>query len=205
MINPHKEIFLFLEGKSEQGFKIISNIFNKKLNHSYDFLKEHFEAEDLFMEFIEKLWEKRNYLTCIFENQDNGLPAYIRQMVSNFLKDKIKQMSEKNENIVFSSEDKSNEILIKIEAMKLEEILNRKLKNEDFKVLCYMITEGKHKTFYEEKHFSDINKNALYKRVQRMKEKLKDIILGYGFEIEVVEFYIENLLPYQCKRRKLYE
>ncbi|MBK3332643.1 sigma-70 family RNA polymerase sigma factor [Persephonella atlantica] len=205
MINPHREIYLFLQGRSETGLDIITNIFFKQLNSSsFVYLTNYYEKEDLFMDFMSKLFEKREYLLNLFENQENGLPSYIRLMASNFLKDRIKSLSDSREKAVFNNErltyteGRFEEVIIQIDAFKLSETLKKELKEDEILLLCYITAPDKKD--FEEKYFSSVNKNALYKRVQRVKEKLRKVVVKHGFAQEVVGYYIEHLLPAKCKR-----
>ncbi|MDQ7055054.1 MAG: hypothetical protein Q9M89_00520 [Persephonella sp.] len=203
MINPHREIYLFLQGRSEAGLDVISNIFFKQLNSSsFIYLTNYCDAEDLFMDFISKLFEKREYLLSLFEKQENGLPSYIRLMASNFLKDRIKSVSDREEISVFNNErlsqENQEEVIVKVDAFKLNETLKKELKEDEILLLCYITAPDKKE--FEEKYFSSINKNTLYKRVQRVKEKLRKVVVRHGFAQEVVSYYIEHLLPPRCKR-----
>ncbi len=206
-MNTHKEILLFLEGKSEKGLEIITNIFYKVLN-SNAFSNLKYQEEDLFMEFIEKLFTKREIIVAKFKNTEKGLPSYIREMVKNFFKDKFENMSKNpldKVNIIEGEYAKSFENPIKImevfEGEKIKEIFENTLNKEEILILCYIVLENKKlKQEYEEKFFKGISKDALYKRVQRLKEKLAKIVKEYNFAEGAVLYYLENLLPNICEK-----
>lgn len=214
-MNTHNEIYLFLLGKSDKGLEIITNIFYKQLYSSfYISLKKN--EEDLFMEFMVKLFEKRNDLLNKFENQDNGLPSYIRTMVKNFLNDYIRSMSKKPLDNVYinKSTDESYKtedtfidtsknpsiIIEEIEAKRFMEILEKNISEEDFKIICYLTKEKNEKEKMKEKLFKDISKDTLYKRIERLKKKLRKLADDYSFSEGAVELYLKKLLPNKCKK-----
>ncbi len=206
MINAHREIYLFLQGKSEKGLEIISNIFYKQLfSTSYRYLTNYDAPEDIFMDFMTKVFEKRSFLLDIFYKNDEGLPQYIRTMAKNFLKDRLrKKMSEIQVEFVNDYKDVprnskniiEEEEIIKLEALSLKKYLDKKLREEEFLILCYMV--AKNRKEFEEVYFKGIKKNTIYKRVQRMKEKLQHILSTYDFD--TVEYYFDFILPLICKR-----
>ena len=207
MKNSHIEIYLFLKGESEEGLEIISNIFFKQLHsQSYKFLTQKEDANDIFMDFITKLLTKREFLLETFEGQTKGLASYIRQMAKNFLKDKVKQWSEIQIESVNNNEGKlgmnyniDTKTILKIESFRFEKTLKQKFKEEEVLILCYITAPDK--IDFINRHFSNLSKNALYKRVERVKNKLKNLIDEYGYEKDVVEFYIDNILPIICNKR----
>lgn len=206
MKNTHEEIYLFLQGKSEKGLEIISNIFFKQLySQSYISLTKQEEPEDIFMDFINKIFEKRTFLLQKFENQSQGLASYIRQMAKNFLKDKLKIMSEiqfesvnNYERLISTDKNEPIKQLIKIEGFRFAEIIDSKFKEEEILILCYITATNKKD--FEEKYLKDLSKDAIYKRVERVKRKLRGVISDFGYSQEAVRFYIENILPSKCKR-----
>jgi len=178
-INTHKEIYLFLLGESEVGLEIITNIFYRQINSSsFSFLKE--QQEDLFMEFMVKLFSKRDFLLKKFQNQENGLSSYIREMIKNFLKDKIISMSRNpldNVNIIEGEFEGNYETPVmtmnKIEAIKLKETLEKVFSEKEFMLLYYMIIDNKEeKKKFREIFFKDLSNDALYQRVKRLKESI---------------------------------
>ncbi|RUM49019.1 MAG: hypothetical protein DSY47_04390 [Hydrogenothermus sp.] len=206
-MSTHKEILLFLQGKSEKGLEIITNIFYKELNsNSFSGLKN--ISEDLFMELMEKIFSKREFIIEKFKDEEKGLSSYIREMIKNLFKDKLLNMSKNPLDKVNINEgdfaktynNNPEKIMESIEASKVKEVFEGKLSEEEFLVLCYIISNKEEKRKYEEKFFKDISKDALYKRVQRFKEKLAKIVKNYNFAEGSVMFYLENLLPKTCKK-----
>ncbi len=209
-IDTHKEIYMFLKGESDLGMEIISNIFFKQL-HSVSFnslAKNEEEKKELLMKFFYKLFQKREYILKKFANQNRGLSSFIRKMIKNFLKDELRTRSEKelkkvsiDEPLIEKTINNPIEIINEIEAYRLSELLEKRLTEEDFKMICYIIIQNsEEKLEYEKSYFSDISKDALYKRVQRVKEKLRKIINKEHFAKETVQYYLENILPTKCKR-----
>ncbi len=208
-INTHREIYLFLQGESEIGLEIITNIFYKQINSS-SFLTLKEQHEDLFMEFMVKLFSKRDFLLDRFQNQEDGLSSYIREMIKNFLRDKIISMSRNpldNVNIIEGEFESNYEtpvmILNRIEAIKFKETLEKAFSEKEFMLLCYMITDNKEeKKRIRELFFKDLSNDALYQRVKRLKEKLSKIVKEKNFAQGSVLFFLENILPSICKRVK---
>lgn len=209
-VDTHKEIYMFLKGESDLGMEIISNIFFKQL-HSVSFnslAKNEEEKKELLMKFFYKLFQKREYILKKFANQNRGLSSFIRKMIKNFLKDELRTRSEKelkkvsiDEPLIEKTINNPIEIINEIEAYRLSELLEKRLTEEDFKMICYIIIQNsEEKLEYEKSYFSDISKDALYKRVQRVKEKLRKIINKEHFAKETVQYYLENILPTKCKR-----
>ena len=209
-VDTHKEIYMFLKGESDLGMEIISNIFFKQL-HSASFnslAKNEEEKKELLMKFFYKLFQKREYILKKFANQNRGLSSFIRKMIKNFLKDELRTRSEKelkkvsiDEPLIEKTINNPIEIINEIEAYRLSELLEKRLTEEDFKMICYIIIQNsEEKLEYEKSYFSDISKDALYKRVQRVKEKLRKIINKEHFAKETVQYYFENILPTKCKR-----
>ncbi len=211
-IDTHKEIYLFLKGESDLGMEIISNIFFKQI-HTASFnslARNEEEKKELLMKFFLKLLQKREYILDLFANQNRGLSEYMRKMINRFLIDELnKARSESNfkkvsinESLIEKTINNPIELINEIEAYRLNELLEERLTDEDFKMLCYIIIENKkEKSEYEQKHFNDISKDALYKRVQRVKEKLRKIINEEHFAKDTVHYYLENILPTKCERR----
>ncbi len=208
-IDTHKEIYMFLKGESDLGMEIISNIFFKQL-HSASFnslARNEEEKKELLMKFFYKLFQKREYILKKFTNQNRGLSSFIRKMIKNFLKDELRVRSEKElkkvsiDDVIEKTINNPIEIINEIEAYRLSELLEKRLTEEDFKMICYIIIQNsEEKLEYEKSYFSDISKDALYKRVQRVKEKLRKIINNEHFAKETVQYYLENILPTKCKR-----
>lgn len=208
-INTHREIYLFLQGESEIGLEIITNIFYKQINSS-SFLTLKEQHEDLFMEFMVKLFSKRDFLLKKFQNQEDGLSSYIREMIKNFLRDKIISMSRNpldNVNIIEGEFESNHEIPVmtmnKIEAIKLKETLEETISEKEFILLCYMVIDNREeKKRVRELFFKDLSNDALYQRVKRLKEKLSKIVKEKNFAQGSVLFFLENILPSICKRVK---
>jgi len=203
MTDTHQEIYLFLQGKSNKGLSIIYNIFLKQLySASYKYLLNREDKEDLFMDFITKIFEKREFLIRRFADQERGLASYVREMAKNFLKDKIAEMSEVYLESVNDYEWKledgkadPQEVIVRLDAFSIKEWLDENLKKEEILMLCYMLSEDKEK--FEKDYFKELSKDAIYKRVQRLKEKLSNLLKNYSKE--TFAYYIEYILPTVCK------
>ncbi len=214
MRSSHEMIYYFLIGESDEGFEVIKNIFLKKVSSpSFHYLVNFESKEDLFSEFMIKVFNKREFLIELFKNQPKGLPSYIRKMASNFLKDKLRHMSKNTLNPVYKykymdelkREDLLSfdpvKILVILDCQNLEKTFDKQF-SEDEKHLLYYLLEKDKPDFDPEiaKKFNDISRDAFYKRVQRLKEKLRRFVRENNFSEETIEYYLTNILPLKIGR-----
>lgn len=197
-----KKLIEFLEGKSVEGLEIISNIFYKQIN-SEKFSQIHWDKEELFGDFVLKIFEKREKLLEIFSSQQMGAASYIREMVKNFLIDRLISLQPQTEDIEdykdYIKDSKSPaDIINQIEAQRLREILKSKLSENDIFLLCY-ITDKECQKSIKETVFNDVSDDAIYKRAERLKKKLAELTRLNGFGKESVKVFLEEILPEICK------
>lgn len=204
MIEIQQKIVEFLEGKSNEGLQIIANIFFKQIN-SEKFAHLGWDKEELFGDFILKIFEKREKLLEIFTTQPMGAASYIREMVKNFLIDHLNSLPPKIENI----EDYKNtvkdsrtpvEVINSIEAYRLRELIKEQFSDDEIILLCYMTDKECQKSI-RETVFNNVSDDALYKRVERLKKKLAELVKSKSFAIDSVRLFLEEILPQICKER----
>lgn len=204
MIEIQQKIVEFLEGKSNEGLQIIANIFFKQIN-SEKFANTGWDKEELFGDFILKIFEKREKLLEIFTAQPMGAASYIREMVKNFLIDHLNSLPPKIENI----EDYKNtvkdsrtpvEVINSIEAYRLRELIKEQFSDDEIILLCYMTDKECQKSI-RETVFNNVSDDALYKRVERLKKKLAELVKSKSFAIDSVRLFLEEILPQICKER----
>lgn len=204
MIEIQQKIVEFLQGKSKDGLQIIANIFFKQIN-SENFAHISWDKEELFGDFILKIFEKRQKLLEIFITQPMGAASYIREMVKNFLRDKIESLPPQTENI----EDYKNtikdsrtpiKVIDNIEAYRLRELIEERFSDDEIILLCYMTDKECQKSI-KETVFNSVSDDALYKRVERLKKKLAELVKSKGFAMDSVRSFLEEILPQICKER----
>ncbi len=210
-MSAHREILEFLMYGKEEGFEIVKNIFFKQLSHEiFQSLRKNEDKDDLFFSFMEKLFSKRENIIQLFSQQDKGLPSYIRQMARNFLLDLLKKKSVLEEKIVLNNEDDEEDyletkfgqeinFLLSLEIEEIKKIFNAKLKDDEVKLLCLYLNKDKQEE-YMRLFFDGLSKDALYKRVERLKKKLGEIIRDNGFSLSGVECYFSDVLQEECKQ-----
>lgn len=204
MIEIQQKIVEFLEGKSNEGLQIIANIFFKQIN-SEKFANIGWDKEELFGDFILKIFEKREKLLEIFIAQPMGAASYIRKMVKNFLIENLTSLPPQAEDI----EDYKNtikdsrtpvDVINNIEAQRLKEIVEKQLSEDEVILLCY-ITDKECQKSIRETVFNNVSDDALYKRVERLKKKLAELVKSKSFAIDSVRLFLEEILPQICKER----
>ncbi len=213
-MSTHKEIYLFLLEGNERGYIIVRNIFTKQINKSFYYnLKD--KEEDLFSEVVLRLYEKKEHILTIFEGKEEGLASYIRTMIKNILNDALLSMSKNPiDNIYIDSryEDEGAvpdeerfrveavDVITRLEAKEVMMKFESNLREEDFKLLCYML-ENKvdDKDKMEKTLFKDISKDALYKRVERLKKKLSQIVQENNFSEEAVGLCLQYIAYKKCR------
>ncbi|GAB6078761.1 hypothetical protein [Hydrogenobaculum acidophilum] len=213
-MSAHKEIYLFLLEGNKKGYIIIRNIFNKQINKSfYHNLKD--KEEDLFSEVVLRLYEKKEYILTIFEGKEEGLASYIRTVIKNILNDAILSMSKNPiDNIYIDSryeyegiipdEERFRveavDVMVKLEAKEVMMKFKSNLREEDFKLLCYILeNKDDEKDKMEKILFKDVSKDALYKRVERLKKKLSQIVEENNFSEEAVGLCLQYIAYRKCR------
>lgn len=204
MIEIQQKLIEFLEGKSKEGLEIISNIFYRQIN-SEKFSNVNWDKEELFGDFILKIFEKKDRLLEIFKTQPMGAASYIREMVKNFLIDKLINLPPQTEDIETIKDyvpDAKNplEIIHIIEAERVGELIEKNLSEDDFLLLCY-ITDKECQKSIRETVFNSVSDDAIYKRIERLKKKIGELVRKNGFAKESVEVFLEDILPKKCKER----
>ncbi len=110
--------------------------------------------DDLFSDLMLKLCEKRSYIIDIFQDKEEGLIAYIRSMIKNMLNNALISSSKNTTDNIFiyktyDGEDKHLDceqfdayyldIILNLEAEEVMSKLEKELKIDEFKLLCYIL------------------------------------------------------------------
>ena len=154
----------------------------KKLTEIYS--KESLNDEILSEVFI-KLLGKRDLILQRIDKIDS-VKSYIKFLVINYLKDKLKKAIIETEEISNLPNSCNNELqsIIEIDAKEFMDILKGKLTLSEKESLC--------SNFLKIKHFNK-SKFAMDKAKSRAKEKFKKIVYENNVPAGVVEFIIDNL------------
>jgi hypothetical protein len=211
-------IFNFFSENDPKGLEVIKNIFFKIIsNPTYNLILNYYEKEDVFQEFLAiKILPHRNHILDKFFEQQSGLVSYIQRMTKNFLADvyaSVKLMSENeiSEVIISKEEDDEDEVksyfdligktenyILNIEVEEVKIALTKHLSDSEVLMFCYQISDGKE--FYKSKYFNELSDDALYKRVERMKTKIKEILKEYSFSAEAFEKFLKEHSHEICKK-----
>lgn len=211
-------VYNFLLNSDKNGLKVVKSMFISILKKShFKKLKDYNDiGDDLFNQFyLEKLLPKKDYLLKKFENDLEGLVRYIYKMITNFLTDvnnkkeieEIKIFINKNEeddksqNILenIPSESRSSMVDIEIiESKEILEIIKTFLSEEDKKVLCHIVFKDKQNINY---CLENLSQDAIYKRVERLKTKLKSFVETYCISQDGFKYFIDEFLMSEiCKK-----
>jgi hypothetical protein len=211
-------IFNFFSENDPKGLEVIKNIFFKIIGSpTYTLILNYYEKEDVFQEFLAtKILPHRNYIIDKFFEQQSGLVSYIQRMTKNFLADvyaSVKLMSEYeiSEVIISKEEDDEDEVksyfdligktenyILNIEVEEVKIALTKHLSDSEVLMFCYQISDSKE--FYKSKYFNELSDDALYKRVERMKTKIKEILKEYSFSAEAFEKFLKEHSHEICKK-----
>jgi len=211
-------IFNFFSENDPKGLEVIKNIFFKIISSpTYTLILNYYDKEDVFQEFIAtKILPHRNHILDKFFEQQNGLVSYIQRMTKNFLADvyaSVKLMSENeiSEVIISKEEDDEDEVksyfdligkredcTLSIEIEELKIALTKRLSDNEALIFCYQISDSKE--LYKSKYFSELSDDALYKRVERMKTKIKEFLREYSFSTEAFEKFLKEHSHEICKK-----
>lgn len=207
MKDVSKIIYRFLEGDDVKGLNIIRNIFYKQIS-SYMFNSLDWDKEDYFQEFVLKLLNNKNKILEIFHDNTAGLVSYIREMIKNFLKDKlIESRKYHHENIedyeyrLESNMKKPSDVLVFLEAFHIKENIVKYLNEQDLILLCYLTCQ-ECQEFIEKTFFNNVSKDAMYKRVERLKMKIREFIKSFGFDEDSFGYFLSNMLYEICNTYK---
>jgi hypothetical protein len=211
-------IFNFFSENDPKGLEVIKNIFFKIISSpTYQLILNYYDKEDVFQEFLAtKILPYRNHILDKFFEQQSGLVSYIQRMTKNFLADiyaSVKLMSENeiSEVIISKEEDDEGEVksyfdligktenyILNIEAEEVKMALTKHLSDNEMLMFCYQISDSKE--FYKSKYFNELSDDALYKRVERMKTKIKEILKEYSFSAEAFEKFLKEHSYRICKK-----
>ena len=211
-------IFNFFSENDPKGLEVIKNIFFKIISSPiYQLILNYYDKEDVFQEFIAtKILPHRNHILDKFFEQQNGLVSYIQRMTKNFLADvyaSVKFMSENeiSDVIISKEEDDEDEVksyfdligkredyTLNIEVEELKIALTKRLSDNEALIFCYQISDSKE--LYKSKYFNELSDDALYKRVERMKTKIKEILKEYSFSAEAFEKFLKEHSHEICKK-----
>jgi hypothetical protein len=211
-------IFNFFSENDPKGLEVIKNIFFKIISSpTYTLILNYYDKDDVFQEFLAtKILPHRNHILDKFFEQQSGLVSYIQRMAKNFLADvyaSVKLMSENeiSEVIISKEEDDEDEVksyfdligkgedfILNIEVEELKIAFTKRLSDNEMLMFCYQISDSKE--LYKSKYFNDLSDDALYKRVERMKTKIKEILKEYSFSAEAFEKFLKEHSHEICKK-----
>jgi len=211
-------IFNFFSENDPKGLEVIKNIFFKIISSpTYQLILNYYDKEDVFQEFLAiKILPHRNHILDRFFEQQSGLVSYIQRMTKNFLADvyaSVKLMSENeiSDVIISKEEDDEDEVksyfdligkredyTLNIEVEELKIALTKRLSDNEVLMFCYQISDSKE--LYKSKYFNELSDDALYKRVERMKTKIKEILKEYSFSAEAFEKFLKEHSHEICKK-----
>jgi hypothetical protein len=211
-------IFNFFSENDPKGLEVIKNIFFKIISSpAYTLILNYYDIDDVFQEFLAiKILPYRNHIVDKFFEQQSGLVSYIQRMAKNFLADvyaSVKLMSENeiSEVIISKEEDDEDEVksyfdligkgedfILNIEVEELKIAFTKRLSDNEMLMFCYQISDSKE--LYKSKYFNDLSDDALYKRVERMKTKIKEILKEYSFSAEAFEKFLKEHSHEICKK-----
>lgn len=221
-------IFPLLKGKKlkEKDFeefknsikKIIKDVFKQKFTYKNEFLfkKAYGETylDELFQEFIVRIFQnKETILKCNFIDR-NYLFSMIQNMICRHLSSNLKLLKNQInfEDLGFLYEEQEKVKVIEKLAPQafdyLKEIriihwlneLKRRLDEKDEETLCYYL----YKILYKkEMVLKNLNKTLLYKRWERLKVKLRNILgnIIENEEIEKSKEFFERYVSEICQKK----
>jgi len=126
--------------------------------------------------------------------QIDSIKSYIKFLIINHLKDKLKKALIETEEIEneAKSEEKEFKAIVRMDALSLIKLLKKELTNSEKETLCF--------------DFLKINnpsksKGASSKAKSRAKKRIKEIVDKNNFSNEIVEFALNNLFMSEiCKK-----
>ncbi|MGB9766956.1 MAG: hypothetical protein ACPLXN_05730 [Sulfurihydrogenibium sp.] len=206
-----KLIWDFLKNNNTAGLDVIHNIFLKIISKQmFSALKD--QEEELFNEFIStKILTSKEMIIKKFSENQSGLYNYLYVAIENFLKTELEKyiyMSESLGNPVYINQEEEEEsylekyynkeydFLSEIESERIFEVMNEQLKEEEKKLLCSILSDNNLK----DKYFPDLKEDAYYKRVERLKKKLKEIVEEYEFSKEGTNLFFDIFYNEVCKK-----
>ncbi|MGC9081168.1 hypothetical protein [Sulfurihydrogenibium sp.] len=206
-----KLIWDFLKNNNTAGLDVIHNIFLKIISKQmFSALKD--QEEELFNEFIStKILTSKEMIIKKFSENQSGLYNYLYVAIENFLKTELEKyiyMSESLGNPVYINQEEEEEsylekyynkeydFLSEIESGRIFEVMNEQLKEEEKKLLCSILSDNNLK----DKYFPDLKEDAYYKRVERLKKKLKEIVEEYEFSKEGTNLFFDIFYNEVCKK-----
>jgi len=149
--------------------------------------------EEILSETIIKIYSKRGVILRKIEQIDS-IKSYIKFLIINHLKDKLKKALIETEEIEneAKSEEKEFKAIVRMDALSLIKLLKKELTNSEKETLCF--------------DFLKINnpsksKGASSKAKSRAKKRIKEIVDKNNFSNEIVEFALNNLFMSEiCKK-----
>lgn len=200
--------------ESYKGYEIFKKAFIKEFN-KYSLLKNYYDGEDLFNEFLTKVVfredgfllnknmiekinsQKDNFFSYLYMSIHNFLRTYNRRAKVRIISDE-EQSKQRFENIYQKNEEgkefetsylkqEINYIVI-IEAKEILKAVKKDFSEKDLRTLCYMFFDDK--SYYGE----NISDDNAYQRKSRLKKRLADYVRKKGFSLEGFEFFIKNYL-----------
>ncbi|NPA52461.1 MAG: sigma-70 family RNA polymerase sigma factor [Aquificae bacterium] len=202
----HQVVYRYVMSYDPEGEQIVKNIFMKQLNsQTFSLLREFSDSsQDLFYSFYEKkIISKRDILKDRFEKNPYGIISYIRKMIISFLKDeRDKRKSNFSTKLDIDLDNMpvtiDQKIISYIEAKEILENILKFFTEEEQKTLCYLFFKDK---FHKKYCLENLSQDAIYKRAERLKKKLKMFVLEYKVTYEGFELFKDKFLMSEiCKK-----
>lgn len=150
-------------------------------------------SEEILSETIIKIYNKRSVILSKIE-QIGSIKSYIKFLIINHLKDKLKKALIETEEIQKEpkSEEKELKAVVKMDAGKLMKLLKKELTKTEKEALCF--------DFLQTNNLSK-SRGASSKAKSRAKKKIKEIVEENNFSKEIAEFALNNLFMSEiCKK-----
>lgn len=186
-------------GHNEDGYNQLYNLFCR--------IAEKFDIEDTLEEFhnflLFKLFNNASLTRFLMEVEEKQvIMSFVRKMIINHLFTMFK--NKKDDISIFDNltgdanndsdltigdtiKDSSLAAEIIFEAYELLRLVRDQFSDKKLRILCHYFYSGEY-VFIE-----DMNQNAFYKSVERIKKDLTDICLSNRFSEEAVSYFIQEI------------
>ena len=202
MMNNFEDIIYFLKNfkDNEHNRKGYESLFNLFKIYAKKFFQYYSDSEilNLYHDFlISKIFSNNTFEKFLNKAKDREIKYYLKTTIRNFLINqhrKEKQFPLTNLDINTQKDDAIS-VEVKYEISLLLDLINRKLKQRDKMLLCRYINSDKYN------FLSELSMDAYYKAIERLKIKLRNIVLEKKISKESSEmFFSEVFLSEICDK-----
>ena len=160
---------------------------------AYNFKPDFDAHEEALNELFECVKAKKNVILARFGNNKKGIKSYIKTMLLNKLKDRIRKNQIESRTIdMFRRQElpldniinQPKKVLLYIDSCDLIDILDTVLTKSEKEAIC---------AWLDEKTVPSKSSYALDKARSRAKKRIKEIVIEKSFPEEVVEFALKYL------------